>query len=586
MFMAGAFVLSACTDNDYDFNEIDATIGIGGGDLSIPGGSTDVIMLDDVLELEGTECVKIKENGDYVFAQEGDDAEASHPLIERITIMERNSTGYNIPFTLDARAKRLGKRASGTANTITANGTIRFFEYHGDKPEEVKALDKATVSDAFELKIMFSSALSQNISTLEDLSISFPAYMTLSDLTASSNYTYDNTKLDFTNVPTNKTLTIRGKIAELDFDSKDKTLGSLGINGNTINMTGNIVVNASLNMPSTVNISEVSNFYISSDMTLGQLVVTGATGQFDPEIALNDLGNVTIDDVPDFLTDGNVVIDLYNPQILLSVYNDMDVPGFVEGTLTATKDGRETARVSIPEIGIKPIGETQDGWTNICICRRADEINAGEYDEVVEVSNLSDLIRTIPDNVSFSASARADNSKVATIELGHSYTVKPKYEIEAPLTFDKDARIVYTDSIDDWNEDIEEFELAEGSYITLTGTIENRVPVYLTLTAKAIDVDKNIIGTDEIEVIVSNTIVASADGETSTETPITIKLVQNKKGAMKKLDGLVLTFAGDATSPEDGTSSVTGKTLNANNHFIVARDIKIRLTGKIIADFN
>lgn len=27
---------SACTDNDYDFNEIDSTIGIGGDGLEIP----------------------------------------------------------------------------------------------------------------------------------------------------------------------------------------------------------------------------------------------------------------------------------------------------------------------------------------------------------------------------------------------------------------------------------------------------------------------------------------------------------------------------------------------------------------------
>lgn len=584
--MAGTLLLSACTDSDYDFNEIDATIGIGGGDLSIPGGSTDVIYLEDVLDLEGTECVQINENGDYVFALESDDVEAAYPLIDKITITEKSSVGINVPFTLGTRAKSQAGSTATTENVMTASGIIRFFEYSGDKPNGITALKTATLASEFELSITFSSALSQNISTLEELTVEFPSYMELTELTASSDYTQTGTELGFSNVPTNKKLTINGKITKLDFDNSDSTLGLIEIDDdtNTINMEGKIAVNASFAVPSTGNISSINDLYISSEMTLGQFIVTGATGRFCPDIAMNDLGSVEVGDVPDFLTDGNVVIDLYNPQIILSVYNNMEVPGFVNGTLTAMKDGSETARISIPEMDIRPFSKTQDGWTYICICRRAtDEVNAENYDTVVVVSNISDLIKTIPDNISFSASARADDSKESQIELGHSYTVKPKYKIEAPLTFDKDARIVYTDTIDNWNEDIDKYELAEDSYITLTGTIENHVPAYLTLTAKAIDVDQNTISADEIEVTVSNTVVASADGENSAETPITVKLMQKKKGTMKKLDGLVLTFEADAT---DGTSSVVGKTLNAKKHYIVARDIKIKLTGKIIADFN
>lgn len=521
-----------------------------------------------------------------MFAQEGNDAEAVHPWIDQITITERSSTGVDLPFTLGTHVKSRKGSAATTGNVMTASGIIRIFEYSGDKPKGITSIMTATVASDFELNITFSNALSQNISKLENLTVKFPSYMKLAELTASNKYTMADTELSFSNVSTQGKLTIKGKITELAFDNPDHTLGQLEINGNTINMTGNIAVNASFAVPSTVNISNIGQLYISSDMELGRFIVTGATGRFCPDITMNDLGSVEIGDVPDFLTDGNVVIDLYNPQIILSIYNDMEVPGLVSGTLTAIKDGKEHARITIPEMGIKPFNETQDGWTDICICRRAAEVNAGDYDEVVEVSNMSDLIKTIPDNISFAANAKADDSKVSQIKLGYNnYTVKPKYKIEAPLTFDKDARIVYTDSIDSWNEDIAKYELADDSYITLTGTIENHVPAYLTLKATAIDVDKNDISTDEIEVTVSNTVVASADDQNPAETPITVKLVQKKKGAMKKLDGLVMTFDADATSPEDGTS-IIGKTLNAKKHYIVARDIKIKLTGKIIADFN
>ena len=41
--------------------------------------------------------------------------------------------------------------------------------------------------------------------------------------------------------------------------------------------------------------------------------------------------------------------------------------------------------------------------------------------------------------------------------------------------FDKDAKIVYKDTLDGWHDDLEDFELADGAYVNLTATIENRV---------------------------------------------------------------------------------------------------------------
>ena len=70
-------------------------------------------------------------------------------------------------------------------------------------------------------------------------------------------------------------------------------------------------------------------------MSLGTIVITEATGKFDPEIKLEDLGSVDINDVPDFLTDKDVTIDLYNPVIDLVVTSDIDVAGVVYSTLTA-----------------------------------------------------------------------------------------------------------------------------------------------------------------------------------------------------------------------------------------------------------
>ena len=43
--------MASCVNSDYDFNEVDATMGFGGEGLELPGSSTDTIKLADVLDL-------------------------------------------------------------------------------------------------------------------------------------------------------------------------------------------------------------------------------------------------------------------------------------------------------------------------------------------------------------------------------------------------------------------------------------------------------------------------------------------------------------------------------------------------------
>ena len=352
-------------------------------------------------------------------------------------------------------------------------------------------------------------------------------------------------------------------------------LGSLGIDGDKIVLDGRVHV--SMNSVATVSGGSIEGLTASSDFAIDDMQITSVTGRFDPEIDLDNLGDVEITGVPDFLTDGNVRVDLYNPQILLTLNSDLNMGGFVGGTLTSWKDGQPIASVTVPEMAVRA-----GGMTEMCICRNGEGIEG--YDVVQVVPELSTLIDTIPDRITFEGTARADRNQTCEFELGHRYTVQPAYRVEAPIAFAENAQIVYKDTIDEWHEDIEDFELSDNSYITFTANIENRVPAYLTLSAYAIDVDGQRMGDDEIKVEVSNTVIASADGETSSETPLTIRVSQNDGRALSRLDGLV--FDVTASASDGGANPVEGMTLNSEKHFLIARDIKIKLVGTLIGDFN
>lgn len=567
---------SGCTDNDYDLSEIDSTIGIGGDGLEIPSLSTEIIPLKDVLELEANGSVVEDEvSGDYVFRQSGADVAPVHPFIDKITVAEQNSVSNDLELTFSSASgsrRRSATRAGG--QSVVADGWIQAFTYEGNKPEEVVDLYEAEVSSKVTLDIDFSDVKSV-VSKFDQIEVDMPAFMTINNVKCGG-YAFEQSgsKLTLKNVYTSSNMTITADITSLNFKEKDTSYGSLSISGGKVKMEGKVHVTA---VASSFNSGAgTTGRKISSVMNMSKFVVNAATGKFNPEIALSDLGNIKVSGIPDFLQGGNVVVDLYNPQIKLTVTSDMDVPGTLNGVIKSFKNGQLLATVNVDNI---PIDANKT--STICICRRSEGISG--FDHVLTNANLSKLIETIPDNITFSANASADQTNSYRFELGHNYTIQPAYSVDAPIAFGENASIEYRDTLDGWNDNIKDFELAEGAYVNMDASIKSCVPAYMTVSAVPVDVNGNAISADELSVEVTGSVEASKDGVSETTSPVNIKVSQMKKGAMKKLDGIVFVVAGKAS---DGNNAVTGITLNANRHTLKVEQLKIKLVGKLIGNFN
>lgn len=577
MALFGGLALASCVNSDYDFDEVDSTMGFGGDGLELPSSSTDTIKLADVLDLGDDDCVKVRPNGDYVFEQEGDNVAPATPQISRIHVAQRQSVSYDIDISVAPAPQSQAPTRAATV-VISADGDMQSFKYEGDKPSEVVGLDYAETDADLSFALHFPAGLSSVVGSIDEIVVQMPAFMELSGVAtnvgADGTCRIDGHRIVFNNITTSRDLTLKATVSRLDFGVTDE-LGSLAVSGDRIELDGRVHV--AMNSVATVSDGSIHGLTASSDFNIDDMVITSVVGRFDPDIDLDDLGNVEITGVPDFLTDGNVRVDLYNPQILLTLNSDLAMGGFVSGKLTSWKDGGVLATVDVPEMKVKA-----GGVTEICICRDGEGIEG--FDVVESVPGLSSLIETIPDRITFEANARADREQTCEFELGRRYTVQPSYRVEAPIAFAENARIVYKDTIDDWHDDIEDFELSENSHITVSATIENRVPAFLTLTAYAIDVDGQRMSDEEIKVEVSNTVIASADGKKSAETPLTITVSQKESGALSRLDGLVFDIT--AAASDGDAQPVVGKTLNSKKHFLIARDIKIKLVGKLIGDFN
>ena len=579
---AGMLALGSCTNSDYDMNEVDMTMGFGGDSLVIPSSSTDIIKLSEVLELEEDGCVVLDADSNYLFRLAETSVSPAQPYVEKVKLEPKtDAKEYTLSLPSGAKQHATTRAASGE-KVVEEEKEVMSFTFDGNSPE-VKELYSATVEDTeMKLKLTFPSAMAACMPKI-NLTLNVPGYLKLKSASlngSSGKASFEDGCVKLTDVPTSKPMELVMVINKLDFTSDDTKYGQLDkiVNGKIkINGTMTMSLEAELTAVPTV-----TSFTISSSMSAGEMVVTSAKGKFDPKIDLTDLGEVAVSGVPDFLNDDNVCIDLANPQLRLKVANNMDVAAkVVGGTIVAYKDGQEIAKVSLQDIVVNKKSETEDDTTRICICRTKEGVEDGWTP--YEVANLSDIVRTIPDKIEITCSeVRADQSKEAEFEFGKQYTVTPIYSVEAPLSFGENAVIVYSDFTDGWNESIKDLKLTGDAYVEMTANVESRVPIYLDVKAEPVDEFGITISEDILKVEIPNGINASKDGETVI-SPISIKITQLDDDALKWLDGLYFTITGAAS--KDG-KSVTGKTLNARDHTLKLTDIKIKIKGKVIGDFN
>lgn len=582
LLVAGFLTLTGCTNNDYDLNNVDATMGFGSESLVIPNSSTKDIQLKDVLDLKEGGCVVTDAAGNYLFQLAGGDVEAAYPNISPIILDVTNVFDGDISLSNAASTGAKARRAPGSSLHL-ASPKVMMFEYHGND-KAVKSINEAEINEnengtEISIRLDFSN-ISTAVSNIESATLTLPAYLSISQVNGNSNGvpTHNGSKVTITDISTAHPLELSLKTQKLDFTNNQNDHGRLSINNGAIDLTGYF----SIAMQCNVTGAMPDNPTIKAKIGVADRTITmnSATGIFDPKINLNTLGEVDVTGLPDFLDDDDVVADLDNPQILLTVNNNMDVAATVSATVISTKEGRELARVTLPEMSV-----AKNGLSKICICRQKTSELTQQYGEanVYAVSNLSTLINRIPDHIKIVDVNAHAKPEVATIVFGEKYQVKPSYKVNAPLAFGEKANIVYEDSFTGWNDDIDELDLAEGTYIEVTANVENKVPAYLTVKAYPVDAQGNKIE-DKLLIEIPDEVAASTDGTTAVTTPITMKIIPKVKNSLKQLDGLVFRLEGSAKSANG--NKVTGISLNEREHTLKLNDIKVKIVGKIIGDFN
>lgn len=571
--LAGCLVivaLAACKDNNYDLSEINSVIGVGSDQgLALPGdNSTKDITLDDLLDLDDGDCITTEENGDYVFRQQGDDATPTTVKIDHITLMASDDNvqihEMEVPF------EAITKASSRPKSLINIENTVNTFDFCTQHSPDILSLEHAATTSHVTLRISFSNDMKVVVEKLEEMTVDLPDFFRMTNVTCNGRqwdgdaiFAQKNVMTIYDVRPSDGDILIQGDITDLYFQTIDET-EYLVCNSKEVAAIGHADVHVTVE---TANVNRAAyragmQLKIFSRLQFDDFVIREGTGRFNPSIALNDVGNVQVTGVPDFLSDDEVFINLDNPLIYLDINSTLDVPGIVDGTLTSHfKNGSERS-VPVPGMLVKP-----EATSHIVICRYTPANVAPDYQVIVQ-PELSTLFNQVPQSVSFDCVAHADTTKTGTVVLDHEYTITPSYRIEAPLKLNEGSVIVYNDSIDGWNEDLKDYSLSHDARVEVTADVDNHIPATITLTATAIDVRGNDLSSD-FNIVISKSI------EPLTETKdVHITITQKTDNAFQRLDGIILRAKTDV---------VPGSMLN-NLQTLKVKNIAMTLFGRVGID--
>lgn len=572
----GMASFSSCVDDAYDLSkDIDMTVTIG-GDLTVPGSNTDEVKLKDVLNIEDGSIVKTDSEGNYSIVKDGEGSDTD------VKIDGVNISGEELD--IDKAEQTLSFKYISAAGEVSSeedfNETSNFNIKKNDITEDLIALNWAELD--MESELVFGIKNNSDVKKLwlkKGFSITFPAYMTIvSD-------DPDCTVNEEGNILTlNKDITIeRGINKRIDLRIVKMDFTHPSAEGQGLTSNHELIVNANVNIDGKAYISSsefVQNetqidLTLESGMEVDNIDIKEVNGIVDPKIDIS-VSPITIDNLPDFLSDDDVKIEMTDPRIYLTVTNESPVSVNMSAELIPYKNGE---KINIVNVGNAESNNAANSIiipgdkTNYIIClHKGGSTDGIKADKFVVAENLNDLIAKIPDEIRMENVVAKAIQEDVTITMGETYNVRTDYKMDAPLMFSEGTNIIYTDNMNGWSDDIDKTDFNK---VEISMDVINRIPLELNMNVEAIDANGNVL--NDVKVEVANSIAAGTADNPTTETLNVILTSSN--GAVKRLDGIK--FRVECK----GVNGMENSCLNENQS-IKIENLKLKLIGGITMDLN
>ena len=565
-------VTTSCIDNSYDLNkDIDMTVNVGGEHLAIPVGYTEQITLDKIIELDEGDDLQLV-NGEYHLLK-SDKIDETNTSVKMVTVNESSNPINSINVLNNVDYSQPG---DVTVEDIKSEGSVNT-EAHGID-EAVIEIGSLTANTPAKLTLSFEINKTNSISysdvTIDKMTITFPDFIKFEEGQSGLNgqvLTISNETLS------SSTYTIDLYISKYVFGEK------YGDGNKVKEENGDRIIkieNQKITVKTDVTVHQAQgtgSLSITPTAILAAMTVSEVNGTIKPDMDVKPT-EVELTNLPDFLQDEEVKLDITNPVFSFKANNPLNEEIEMDGIMTGYKNGKVTKTVKIGSgnggvpIKLKPSGNKQQ---TISIVRNEKTVVETGATKVI-VRNLNDIIETIPDRISVELKPAVKTDDYYTVNLGQDYVLNSEYNIDIPLSFGSGLKIVYEETIDDFDLDLEDVDIKKA---IISITADNTIPLKMEIkneNVSALDVNGNKI--TDINVTVEGTITESKDGKSIATSQLNINLVSTKEGAISKLDGLffkVTAVPGQATDVQ-----------LLSSQWMQLKDMKLKIPNGIKVDLN
>ncbi|MGN1242104.1 MAG: hypothetical protein ACI4T7_06425 [Alloprevotella sp.] len=596
------FALTACVDDKYDVDSIDLTMGLGSDGLGMTLGATEKIYLGDMLNVDEDDLWHKDANNLFYLVQNGTTSFNYHvqdvttkideaKLTPEVEVFNFDRIGLPVSVTLDA-GKSLTDIPGFSLTKVDAEENFNF-NMTGVMEDivSIKSITPKSSTSRFKLVLeILSNTGSQDFyfKRIEGMKITFPDFIRSNDLTNQTKTFETQTSLAQTNRLTLGTISLDEVMlsnAELGMPIEN---GEIDLNG-MIKMEGSFDVctkrNVTLGPGSYINVRLIVTLEGNAPEN-GKILVDldKVSGVYNPTVHVGDVVPFDIaEQLPDFLKDNTVKIDVANPTIKFNVdLSEVPMSFQFQGKMWGLdKNGQATSEpIYFPKqtAGYATLNKHDRAGVyfyqgNSPYDPNGVEAGANTYD----VPNLSKLIDPIPESIKVDVpdgSVRIKQGELNTITLGRDYNAGIDYEIFIPFEFNSKLSILYRDTTDCMNDDLKDYQ---ASGVTVTAEAKNTVPLKLTVELKALNVWGNEIAlahpaTGTIEAAPSN------DGEKT--SPFSVNVTFKDPSDLARVDRFAFLVKAAADQPDGQQRKLTSE------QFLQLSKILLRLNGQIIGDFN
>lgn len=559
----------SCVDNKYDLDkDIDMTINVGGEHLTIPAGSSDTAYLSKIIEVEEGDILQPDAATRVYHLTKRDDIDVDPTTVKEVTISSANTD--------------LTKELVGTGSSASASITTDLEEENNltakasDIDEALIELGALGAETPASLTLTFEFLNTGNLTfgsvTAKNLEIQLPDFLMFEkgEVEEGNKLILNDEELK----NAQKVLHVigyqfGGKAGEGEIPDKNRTITINGL----VTMQGQVV---------TSGINGSGSLTMTLDVTLEEMTANSVTGVIQPEIKA-ETTNIELNDLPDFLKDEETRMDITNPVILLRAENQLETPVEVDAVLTPMKgnaqiDGKEVKVGS--GYGKTPV--VLASGKNVIALSRTGECTIEGVTSNVKVEDINDLLETIPDDIEVDLQPVVRNEGYYTAELGRAYEMPSSYEVDVPLSFEQNLNIVYNDSVQDLNKDLNDLDKVILKKANVLLTVDNAIPLKLQLKPENVLI-KDVYG-NELTAVKKTIeedkqyVTESTDGEKPVTSELVLNLTSEDTAFLSKIDRICFKLTAVP-------GSATGVPLK-DTQWLKVTSIKLSVPGGVNVDLN